>query len=220
MDIYFVRHGQTGGNAARRHQADKTPLSKLGEAQVAKTAAEIASRNPTHLISSHLVRAIESARAISETTGLEIEIEHDIAELARPRYLEGRYHFSPQSLFYYCLWFLGIENKKLAGESYAQVRQRIAVMRNKLRRCPSDARVVCVSHSVFINLFVAHMCRANALNIFKLIGVVSKIMRIPNASVVHVRFEEGSEATCKWQVVAPTDEKVAASETIAEELPS
>jgi broad specificity phosphatase PhoE len=212
MDIYFVRHGQTDGNAARRHQADKTQLSKLGEEQVAKTAAVVATYEPTHLLSSHLIRAIESARAISETTGLDIEIDHNLAELRRPRYLEGRYHFSAQSMFYYVLWFLGIENKKLAGESYGQVRQRIAVMKNILKRYPADAKVVAVSHSVFINLFVAHMCRANSLNIFRLVGVVSKIMSIPNAGVIHVRYDESTDSVCKWQVIEAVDKEVVAAE--------
>jgi broad specificity phosphatase PhoE len=201
MDIYFVRHGQTGGNAARRHQAEKTPLTTLGETQVKEAAKKIAALTPTHLLSSHLVRAIESARPISEATGLEIELDHNLAELYRPRYLEGRFHFSPQSIFYYCLWFLGIENKKLAGESYVQVRQRIALLRNMLSRYPADARVVLVSHSVFINLFLAHMCRPRALNIFSLFAVVSKIMRIPNASIIHVRYDESVTGVCKWQVV-------------------
>jgi broad specificity phosphatase PhoE len=201
MDIYFVRHGQTGGNAARRHQAEQTPLTKLGDEQVATVAKELKALEPTHLLSSHLIRAIESARPIAAETGLEIELDHNLAELFRPRYLEGRFHFSPQSMFYYTLWFMGIENKKLAGESYNQVRQRIAVLKNILKRYPTDSKVVLVSHSVFINLFIAHMCRARSLNIFNLMGVVSKIMRIPNAGIVHVKYEESEGNTCNWHLM-------------------
>lgn len=201
MDIYFVRHGQTSGNAARRHQAEKTPLTTRGEEQAKAVALLLSKYEPTHLASSHLNRAIETARPISEVTGLDIELEHNLAELYRPRYLEGRFHFSLPSIFYYTLWFLGVENKKLAGESYNQVRQRIAVLKNILKRYPDDAKIVLVSHSVFINLFVAHMCHARSLGVFTLVGVVSKIMRIPNAGIIHVRYEESSTNVCKWQPV-------------------
>jgi broad specificity phosphatase PhoE len=33
MKIYFVRHGQTGGNVAHRHQTEHTPLTDVGHEQ-------------------------------------------------------------------------------------------------------------------------------------------------------------------------------------------
>ena len=81
MDIYLVRHGQTTGNVAKRHQAEETPLSKLGEEQVVELAEKLAAESPTHIISSNLVRAIETARLIAEKTGLEITVDKNFAEL-------------------------------------------------------------------------------------------------------------------------------------------
>lgn len=201
MEIYFVRHGQTIGNLAKRHQAENTPLSEEGEAQAAETAKLIAELKPTHLISSHLVRAIESARPISEATNLDMQVEANFAELFRPRYLHGRKHLSAQSVFYYAAWFFGIENQKLAGESYTQVRHRVAMTQNFLKRFPTDARVVVVSHSVFINMFLAHMCRPRSLSIFKLLAFVSKVYRIPNASIRHVNYNPELEHGCRWTQV-------------------
>lgn len=198
MDIYFVRHGQTTGNLAKRHQAENTPLSDLGEAQAQEVADKIATISPTHLVASNLIRAIQTARPIAEATNLDITIERNFAELFRPVYLHGHYHASVRSIFYYLLWFLGIENRKLAGESYEHIRQRITVTKNILQRYPADAKVVVVSHSVFINLFLAHMCRSKSLSIFQLIGFVSKVMRIPNASIVHLKFDPRGEGKCKW----------------------
>lgn len=205
MDIYFVRHGQTMGNVAKRHQAEKTPLSDLGVEQAKEVAKQLKALNPTHLVSSNLIRTIETARPIAKATGLDIETEPNLIELIRPKYLHGRLHYSPHSFFYYVLWFLGIENRKLAGESYMTIRQRIAVMQNILRRYPSDARVVVVSHSVFISLFLAHMCRPSALPPWKLLGFVTKVLRIPNGSIVHVQFNPEAEGVCRWQEVSSTD---------------
>ena len=206
MDIYFVRHGQTMGNLAKRHQAEHTPLSSLGREQASNAAKEVAQLNPTHLISSNLVRAIETARPIAETTNLDITIEQNFAELFRPKYLHGKHHLSPQSIFYYALWFFGIENRKLAGESYEHIRQRITVAKNILQRYPKNATIVVVSHSVFINLFLAHLCRARALSVFSLLGFVSKIVRIPNGSITHVAYDSDAKEACKWSVVRKTTE--------------
>lgn len=201
MDIYFVRHGQTLGNVAKRHQAEHTELSALGEEQAKLVANEVKALKPTHLISSHLVRAIATARYIAQSTNLEMEVDHMFAELQRPRYLHGRLHYGPTSVFYYFLWFFGIENRQLAGESYKQFRERIALARNRLSQYPPDAQIIVVSHSVFINLFLAHMCRPRRLSLFKLIGFVSKILTIPNASIVHVSYDPNNNTGCKWRRV-------------------
>ena len=202
MDIYLVRHGQTTGNVAKRHQAEETPLSKLGEEQAERVAEELAPIKPTHIIASNLVRAIETARPIAEKTGLDITVEKNFAELYRPRYLHGHYHVSPRSLLYYLFWFLGIENRTLAGESYEHVRQRITVTKNILKRYPKNSRVVVVSHSVFMNLFLVHMCRSRSLSIFQLIGFVSKVMRIPNGTIIHIKFDPAdTTGVCQWTEV-------------------
>lgn len=198
MDIYFVRHGQTPGNAAKRHQAEETPLSDLGESQAREAAKKIADLKPTHLLSSHLIRAIKTAQPISEATNLDIEINHNFTELIRPKYLHGKLHYSWQSSLYYFLWFLGIENRKLAGESYGMVRQRIAVAQSILKRYPEDARVVVISHSVFMNLFLAHMCRQRALSPLATLKFISKVLKIPNGSIVHVHYDEKVEGLCRW----------------------
>lgn len=205
MDIYFVRHGQTTGNVAHRHQADSTPLSQAGEQQAEAVATVIKELKPTHLISSHIIRAIETARPISEATGLEITIAHEFAELDRPRYLHGRKHFSLHSLFYYVLWFLSIENRKLAGESYLMIRQRVSMAKHFLRQYPSDARIVVVSHSVFINLFLSHMCRPTALPPHKATRFILSVLKIPNTKIVHVTYDEQEEGECKWKQQSEAD---------------
>jgi broad specificity phosphatase PhoE len=205
MEIFLVRHGQTIGNVARRHQADATPLSDLGRQQADEVALKIKELRPTHLVSSHLIRAIETARPISRLTGLDMEIIHDFEELRRPKYLGGRKHFGPHSVFYYLLWFLGIENESLAGESYYKIRQRIAMAQNHLKRYPDDARVVVVSHSVFINLFLAHMCRPSALLPFSAAKFFISVLRIPNGQIIHVSYAAKGEGKCKWSV-QPLDE--------------
>ena len=64
MDIYFVRHGQTDGNVAGRHQHPDITLNELGKLQVARVAKLLKGMKPTHLITSTNKRAMETAMVI------------------------------------------------------------------------------------------------------------------------------------------------------------
>ncbi len=200
MKLYLVRHGQTRGNVAHRHQAESTPLTEQGIEQAKKITSALVELQPTHLVASPLIRTIETARIINEELGLTLELEHSLVELERPKYLYGWAHYSPQSIFYYLLWFLGLENTALAGESYKQVRQRIIRTKEYLATYPKDARVVVVTHSVFMSLLIAHICNDKALSLSRMIWLFIKITKMPNTHMIKLDYDPASEG-CKWREV-------------------
>jgi broad specificity phosphatase PhoE len=57
MEILLVRHGETGGNVAHRHQSDATQLTDEGVRQIERVAKQLAEYAPTHVLSSSLLRA-------------------------------------------------------------------------------------------------------------------------------------------------------------------
>ncbi|MDR1563872.1 MAG: histidine phosphatase family protein [Oscillospiraceae bacterium] len=70
MKIYALRHGQTDWNAANRIQGrTDIPLNEAGRKQAAEAAAAI-SGSVDAVISSQLVRAVETAAIIAEAKGL------------------------------------------------------------------------------------------------------------------------------------------------------
>lgn len=201
MELYFVRHGQTGGNVAKRHQAEFTPLTTEGRAQVEATAVLLKDLQPTHLITSTHVRALESASIIAGTTGLFPETERTLIEVHRPEWLYGYHFWSPKSIWFVVRWFFGFiggATDSEEGESYASLRQRIGEAQLVLQRYPADARVVVVSHSVFINFFLAHMCNRKRMTFVRAVLSWRLIRGMKNASVTKVRYT--ADATgCKWQ---------------------
>lgn len=200
MEVYFVRHGQTGGNIAHRHQNEASQLTPKGRDQAQATAAYVATLAPTHLYASDRVRAIQTASVIASKTDLIPETSALFSELCRPWQLTGHKHHSFRSMWYLLGWFLGRRGGRDCGEmgeSYATFRVRIAAARKLLESLPADARVVIVSHSVFINLFVVHVCRPEALSLFAAFGVYKKILMVKNASVTHFTYTAG-EKTCGW----------------------
>src|SRR5215210_2010095 len=72
-NVLLIRHGQSRGNAERRfggHTA--TPLSARGHKQAQATARILESESLTAIYSSDLARAIETAKPLSNLTGLPI----------------------------------------------------------------------------------------------------------------------------------------------------
>lgn len=189
MELLLVRHGQTGGNVARRHQAPDTPLTQHGREQAVATAKEVAALEPTHLLSSANVRAIETARAIAAQTGLDMTVDARFVELYRPPRLYGHYRRSCGSFFFYLRWYFGLtptDEDPENGESYREFRERLHEARKRLLEYPSEARVVVVSHAVFIAFFEAHLKHERALGLLAALRTFYRVLTIENASVTKV----------------------------------
>jgi broad specificity phosphatase PhoE len=201
MRVYLVRHGQTGGNVARRHQAEHTPLTELGREQAQRVAEIIRLYQPTHLLSSKHVRALETARIIGEVCHLVPETSEVFTELRRPECMYGHHHKSLRSLWFYFRWYFGLVggHDEQVGESYRALRERFSKAQEILSTYPDDARVVVVSHAVFISLFVAHLCRKRALNPFSAALAFYRILTMPNTSITPLYHDKDPDnGECEW----------------------
>lgn len=200
MEILLVRHGETDGNLSHRHQVNHMPLNQNGKQQAKLVAEELAKRKPTHLLTSPLNRALETARVIGDACDLIPETLPQLIELQRPKYLNGNFHYSIDSLRYYFDWYFGRSTSYIGdGESYEQIRRRIAEAGNVLATYPPDSLLVVVSHSVFINLFLLHICNENKLSLWQAGQAVFKILRMPNTDITPIWFnEEATGEECSW----------------------
>jgi broad specificity phosphatase PhoE len=202
MEIYLVRHGETGGNVAKRHQSEATSLTPKGREQILQTAKLLKERKPTHLISSSVLRAVESASYIGTELDMIPETNGVFAELLRPTLLQGHFHKSVRSMLFYVRWYYGFTDKqKDGGETYADLRNRIKTAQAVLAQYPADARVVVVSHSVFINFFLAHMCQEKKMSLWQAFIRFSKVLSIKNGSITKIVYEPTvGKNTCAWKV--------------------
>lgn len=87
--IYFVRHGESEGNALEIHQSESTPLTEIGQSQ-AQMIARRFSKTPIDLIiASPCMRAQQTARAIADKNNLKIETSDLFTEKKGPSQLVG-----------------------------------------------------------------------------------------------------------------------------------
>ncbi|MCP9487701.1 MAG: histidine phosphatase family protein [Gaiellaceae bacterium MAG52_C11] len=74
-EILFVRHGETDWNVERRVQGHSDrPLNATGKAQARKLATELRRECLDAIYASDLARARETAQAVAEQHGLEVEV--------------------------------------------------------------------------------------------------------------------------------------------------
>ena len=189
MEVYLVRHGQTDGNVGHRHQHPNTDLNAHGIAQAKAVAAQIALLKPTHLITSTQLRAMETARIVAAATDLIPESYPPFEELHQSAAMIGERLTGAHALWYMSLWFFGVKSASMHdGETYAAFVERLALARKHLEELPPDARVVIISHSVFINFFVEHMRHPKRMNLIRAVVRLTHILTLKNTSITHVRY--------------------------------
>ncbi len=79
--ILIWRHGQTDWNVENRFQGHSDiPLNEVGLYQVAHSAKILVGMSPAKIISSDLIRARQTAKALSDLLGLPVNIDARIRE--------------------------------------------------------------------------------------------------------------------------------------------
>jgi broad specificity phosphatase PhoE len=79
--LVLLRHGQTEYNASSRMQGQlDTDLSDLGRNQAVAAAEVLAKRQPLLIVSSDLRRALDTATALSERSGLPVSVDTRLRE--------------------------------------------------------------------------------------------------------------------------------------------
>lgn len=190
MDIYLLRHGQTDGNRARRHQHPNTPLNEVGERQAEEAGDYFSDLPITHMFTSRQQRALTTATIIGKTIDI-VPITSDLfEELHRPKYLIGERRAGWLTLKYMFLWYLGYAPASHHdGETYGALRERIREVKLLLAELPSDAKVIIVSHSAFITFFLAHLKSDRPIGLFRAGYLFIKMLLMHNTSRVHIRYK-------------------------------
>lgn len=90
--VLLIRHGETDGNRTRTMQVPETPLNERGFNQAAKLGERVAKEFHVHrIICSDLERAMNTAQAVSKTTGKSLELssllqERSVGDLRGKKY--------------------------------------------------------------------------------------------------------------------------------------
>ncbi|MBE6714926.1 MAG: histidine phosphatase family protein [Ruminococcaceae bacterium] len=142
MKLYAARHGKTDWNALDRIQGrTDNPLNDQGVAQASLLGENCRDLGIDLIISSPMIRALDTAKAVALTTGAPIIIDDRLIEQNYGIY-EGQHRF--------CDGFL--QNKRQfaykypGGESMMMLAQRVYNFLDEVKENYSDKTVMVVCH--------------------------------------------------------------------------
>jgi len=148
--LYFVRHGQSAGNAEGRFGGHSpTPLSELGKYQAEITAQALAKENIDAIYSSDLLRAVQTAEPLSKLLDLPI-IKTDAFRERHVGVLEGLTFDESKQKYpndYYALINRNIHHVITKGESYSHLLQRAKLALKEIFTIHRGEKVVIFSHT-------------------------------------------------------------------------
>jgi broad specificity phosphatase PhoE len=243
--LWIVRHGQSAGNVARE-EAERagvplidiatrdmdTPLSPLGEAQAVALGrwfgTMAASEQPTVVLCSPYSRALETARLLLSTAGIDdddfklhcderlrekefgaldrltrLGIRQKYPDLAEQRAHVGKFYFRPPG-----------------GESWCDVILRLRSLLDTIAREHRRERVLIVGHQVTVNCLRYLFERMTEAEIL----AIDRRADVPNCSVTSYEFDRSAGRQGKLVLrlvnfVAPLSEAGAAI-TTAPDIPA
>lgn len=162
-NVLLIRHGQSKGNAERRfggHTA--TPLSARGHRQAELTARTLKSESLTAIYSSDLARAIETARPLSNLTGLPIHGTNAFRErsvgVMEGLTFEAAAQQHPEQ--YAALLRRDFEHVLTGGESYRQLLDRARQKLDEIIEQNRGGKIALFSHTGTICILALHLMGA------------------------------------------------------------
>jgi probable phosphoglycerate mutase len=143
LTLLLVRHGQSEWNAAGllQGQTPDVPLTELGHAQAAAAAAELAELRPGALLSSDLLRAVQTAEHCARATGLPLVTVPALREQGYGE-LEGR----PSRELWDVVDWTDPHWSAPGGESLAELHARVQAFVKELTAEPPADVIALVTH--------------------------------------------------------------------------
>lgn len=178
MQLILIRHGESVWNEEGKVQGTSNPdLSKRGVQQAEMLAAKFNELKHT-VYSSPLSRAHSTAKIITRSHNIPINICHDLREIELGEW-EGK-HFSQLQQEYpemIKLWYS--EPLCVAvpgGETVLEFRDRVvSAMERIVKQHEQDEKIMVVAHGGVISIYIAHLLEMNLNRIW--------FMALKNASV-------------------------------------
>ena len=161
--LYLLRHGATENNRddppRLQGRRSDTPLSIEGQEQASRTGRFLASFALDGVFSSPLVRAQQTAAAISEPQGLPLGVVGGLVEVDVGNW-EGRSWEDirrDDPAAYQAFRDDPCVHPYRGGENINDVRSRIVPCLEKLMQANLGRRIVAVSHGVANRVYLAHL---------------------------------------------------------------
>lgn len=142
MKLFVARHGQTDWNALNKvcGSTDR-PLTELGKQQAKELAEKLKDKDIDVIFASPLMRAMQTAGAVSLATGIPVMVDDRLAE-----YDYGEFEGFDRTKDEYWQVKMQFASKFPKGESVLQVAHRVYSIIDDVKKAYPDKNVLFVCH--------------------------------------------------------------------------
>lgn len=198
--VYLVRHGETEWNAQRRIQGHaNSPLTEEGIEQAELVALRAKKLGITHIYSSDLGRAVQTAEIISKTLNLPILTDTRLREL-NMGILEGRFvtSLTEEENQLRKTPLSGIPNVRIpGGETMQELADRLYAALNDLRQLPEGSIPLVVCHGLALGCLIG--------TVMGLPPHAPRRIRLRNCSLSRVDYQQSDWLESGWIVETAGD---------------
>lgn len=202
--IYFVRHGESEGNAFNTHQSEKTPLTEVGQVQTKTIAWRFSKTKADLIIASPCLRAQQTAQVIANKNNLKIETNDLFTEKKGPSQLFGlsqqselskkiRKEIRAHTLDQNGHWQYSDE------ETAFELIQRTSKALQYLSQRPEENLIV-VSHALTLKMILAQILYPT--NNLKDLLTIYRNFQLDNTGLSVAFYDEQEK---KWEVICIND---------------
>lgn len=201
MTIYFVRHGESVNNLAKKYQGSEVLLSENGEAQARFVAERFKNISVDRLLSSTYIRTQQTAKEISQVTGKEIELFDILIERKRPSSFTNKPYDDPELEKIRELIDSHPDPKHHHSdeENFFDVKKRAEEVIKYLESC-SDQSIVVVSHGIFIQTILMSMLLQDSFTLENFLSS-NHVLETTNTGISVCEFRENAT----WRIKTIND---------------
>ena len=164
--VYFVRHGESGGNVGTIYQPLDSPLNTKGKEQAAFIARRVLSLSFESMISSPLRRTKETAEIIAASVGKKIEFCDLFVERKKPTNLNGKPYTDNDANTLNLEWEKSLYTSGYRaedGENFDEIVDRADEALEYLAKRP-DSRLLVVTHGYFLRTILARILLGDTID--------------------------------------------------------
>ncbi|MBI5456989.1 histidine phosphatase family protein [Candidatus Kaiserbacteria bacterium] len=207
--IYFVRHGQSENNAARRYNTLDTPLSEKGKAQAATIGERLTKLPVEVLVASDMLRAQQTAHIISERVGLPIETASYFRERVSASSILGKKRDDPTTVeavrqieenFHIPGW------RYEDGENFEDLKERAMNGLQYLAQ-RDEKNIAVVTHGFFMYVIAAALIFGSELTSVECLHIIDGLEELENTSLTVAKLRETKKerSRSKWRLAVWND---------------
>lgn len=196
--VYFIRHGESEGNAGPIRRGVDAPLTEKGKAQVSSLVERVTALPIEAIISSTAIRAKETAEIIQKTLNKDIIFSDLFTERRRPSEVLGQPKDSSVARH------AGAEIREkfhIPGyrfsdeENFEDLKDRARKALTSLSEQP-ETSLICITHGFFMRILMAYVIFNDSLT-GEMCEYVIRALDMENTGITVLDFNEEDSS---WKI--------------------